>query len=244
MSLKVIDTGKSTAQKNMEIDANFLENLGDEALLHIYEWEGDCATYGHFIDLEKYINLEEAKKLQVNFAKRPTGGGIVFHSYDLAFSVLIPSSHPCFSTNTLENYALVNHAVIDAIADFRGENTRASLLPEEPLALDQPSYNFCMAKPTKYDVILDGKKVGGAAQRRTKKGFLHQGSISLGQLPAEFLSRVLLPNTRVLEAMQENTFSLLGEDILKENLFQARKFLEKSLAKNLEKVLVHGLQTV
>ena len=36
-----------------------------------------------------------------------------------------------------------------------------------------------MAKPTPFDLVIEGKKVGGAAQRRTRKGLLHQGSLSV-----------------------------------------------------------------
>ena len=85
------------------------------------------------------------------------------------------------------------------------------LLPQEPTPLDKASKSFCMAKPTKYDVMLDGKKVGGAAQRRTQHGYLHQGSIFLKPVPEEFLEQVLLPSTRVLEGMQQNSYPLLKE---------------------------------
>jgi lipoate-protein ligase A len=37
----------------------------------------------------------------------------------------------------------------------------------------------CFAKPVKFDIISDAGKLSGAAQRRTREGLLHQGSILL-----------------------------------------------------------------
>jgi len=197
-----IDTGKRSAIENMELDSALLQDLGDsqELLLHFYDWEKPSATYGHFIKPEEF--LQEGK---IDLAKRPTGGGIVFHVTDFAFSVLVPKGHPGYSENTLENYAFINKKVIEALGG--GE-----LLPEEPEALDSASKSFCMAKPTRYDVMINGKKVGGAAQRRTQHGYLHQGTIFLKKLSEEFLHSVLLPETRVLEGIKANSHAF-AEDL-------------------------------
>jgi lipoate-protein ligase A len=106
-----------------------------------------------------------------------------------------------------------------------------SLLPQDPQGLDASAENFCMAKPTIYDVMLQGKKIAGAAQRRQKQGFLHQGSIALALPKLEFLQQALLPGTRVLEGMQAHTYSLLPPDWQKEDVEQARDSLKRLLKK-------------
>src|SRR5437667_12195247 len=50
-------------------------------------------------------------------------------------------------------------------------------------------YNDCFANPVRADVLVDGRKVAGAAQRRTRSGLLHQGSIQRVDLGAEFAQR-------------------------------------------------------
>ena len=70
-----------------------------------------------------------------------------------------------------------------------------------------------MADPTVYDVMVDGKKVVGGAQRRTKHGFLHQGSISLGVPDLHFL-RSVLKNAAVADLMRENSYPLAGPELL------------------------------
>src|SRR5689334_18889962 len=107
MELKIIDTGVNSAENNMRIDQTYLDSLSDQsqALLHLYEWEKPSITYGYFSQPSKVLLPEGIEKYGLQLAKRPTGGGIIFHSFDLAFSILVPSSHPHFSLNTLENYA-------------------------------------------------------------------------------------------------------------------------------------------
>ena len=84
-----------------------------------------------------------------------------------------------------------------------------------------------MAKPTIYDIMVDGRKLGGAAQRKTRKGFLHQGTIALTPPSIPYLEAILLPGTGVLEAMQANTFTLLPD----RELADARADVRHSLLK-------------
>jgi lipoate---protein ligase len=229
MVWRIIETGKRKAAENMALDAALLEDLVEEKepILHLYDWVNDAATYGHFIDPEKFLNLEGVERLGLDLAKRPTGGGITFHNCDLAFSILIPSTHAFFSQNPLENYAFVNERVMWAIG--RMKELPAQLLTEESEPLDEHCSRFCMANPTKYDVLIQGKKVGGAAQRKTRHGFLHQGSISLGMLPEKYLRQVLAPQTHVLEAMRQNSFALLGDEWTPQDLEEARRILKQYL---------------
>ena len=210
----ILDTGIHSAKENMSLDAELLETLDPHALpiLHFYDWEGDSATYGHFVKPEEFLNLEEARRRGLQLGKRPTGGGIVFHIWDLAFSVLVPAGHPRFSENTLDNYAFINNAVLAAVTAFLDHRPPLELISEDGRALDSSCSRFCMAQPNKYDVVLNGKKIAGAAQRKTKKGFLHQGTIALKMPSHEYLEAVLLPGTKVLEAIETHTFPLLREE--------------------------------
>jgi lipoate-protein ligase A len=224
-------TEKSSANFIMQKDAQLLEAL-DYPTLHFYEWEKDTATYGCFIKPQEFLDLNKVALLDLDLAKRPTGGGIVFHITDLAFSVLLPFNHPAFSINTLDNYAFVNEAVIETIKEL---NISSQLLSFEPTPMDLSCKHFCMAKPTKFDVMVEGRKIGGASQRRTKKGFLHQATISIALLPEEYLKEVLLPGTKVIEAMQQNSASLLGKGVSKKDIEEMRIILKQGLEKTLKK---------
>lgn len=226
----IIDTKVGSAEENMRFDADRLLNLSSQPrpLLHLYEWSGASATFGHFVDPADYLQLENASTLGLQLARRPTGGGIVFHIWDMTFSVLVPAHCPEFSSNTLENYAFVNRAVLAAVHQLLGK--KLFLTPTDAPSLDPSCARFCMARPTKYDVMLGGRKIAGAAQRKSKEGFLHQGTIALMAPDEEYLRQVLLPGSRVLEAMQAHTFPLLKEG---DCLTQAKKELGQLLASSL-----------
>ena len=230
---KVIDTGEMSAEENMRLDAQLLETQQAECVLHLYEWKGECATYGYFTDPAKLIDLDTAQKLSLNLARRPTGGGIVFHMWDMAFSVVVPAHSLNFSTDTLKNYAFVNNAVLCAVKDFLGDRSPLTLTPEDLALWDTDCSRFCMARPTKYDVMWEGKKVAGAAQRKAKLGFLHQGTIALTLPPCDYLEQVLLPGTRVREAMLAHTCPLLGPTASPTQVKTAKQQLRELLTTHL-----------
>ncbi len=232
---EIIDTGRQSAEENMRFDSELLENADTRVkpILHFYEWEGDSATHGYFTDPSKLLNLDNAQRLSLNLARRPTGGGLVFHIWDMAFSVLVPAFCPEFSMNTLENYAFVNQAVLSSVKEFLDNHPPLSLTSDDFSPLDSNCSHFCMAKPTKYDVMWEGKKIAGAAQRKTKKGFLHQGTIALVMPPLDYLGKILLPGTRVQEAMQMHTCPLLGKDASLEQIIAVKQRLRQILATHL-----------
>jgi len=231
MDWEIIDTGVSSAEENMRFDAELLEKLGERKrpVLHLYDWKRDSITYGLFVDPAAYLDLKEIEAAGVDLAKRPTGGGIVFHAWDLAFSVLVPASDPLFSNKTLANYEWVNARVLEAAKEFAGGETAFELTPVDFEASDTACQRFCMARPTKYDVVWKGRKIAGAAQRKTKEGFLHQGTVALSLPPREALGRLLKGDTQVKEAMFSHTYPLTGAGSIEE----ARKKLKTLLQKHI-----------
>jgi lipoate---protein ligase len=228
---KILDTGASSAEENMRIDADLLGEMANEErpCLHFYDWEHPSATFGLLTKPELYLDLEKVKKYGLTLVKRPTGGGIVFHLWDLAFSIVVPARCSLYSQNTLSNYALVNQGVVKAVETFMGGGIEASMTPEDHVPLDGYCKRFCMAQPTKYDVVWKGCKIAGAAQRQTKHGFLHQGTISLGTPDYQLLEQVLLPESKVLEAMKRNTFALLGFSATDKDYIEGRSRLKQLL---------------
>ncbi len=231
MSWQILQSGRMSPQAIMAKDEALLNQILDIAqpILHLYEWEGNCLTYGYFIHPFDYLDEQALQAYQIQIARRPTGGGIIFHLTDFAFSVLIPSTNRFFSFNTLENYAFINHKVVEAIYRLSNASCRPELLRAESLNLDTDCCSFCMAKPTQYDLIVNGKKIGGAAQRRTKNGFLHQGSLSLAFPPLALLKSVMKQGTKVLESMQQHTYTLLGEQWAPHHLTSLRDEIRQHL---------------
>lgn len=215
----------------MAKDAVLLDQLDSEGplLLHFYEWSCLSLTYGYFTDPARHLKMEALQHHGLQIARRPTGGGIIFHVSDLAFSVLVPARHPYFSLNTLDNYARINQKVAEAIVHFASKSGKLQLLQKEPICLNRECHAFCMAKPTQYDLLMDGKKVGGAAQRRTKNGLLHQTSLSLLIPPMDLIRDILKNGEYVLEAMRQHSAPLCSLDTSFSDLHRIQKGIKESL---------------
>jgi lipoate-protein ligase A len=156
---------------NMALDELLLENAPglNKPLIRIYGWDRPSISIGYVQD---YF---AAKKTGFTIVRRPTGGGIVYHDNDLTYTAVIPASHPINNLDRMESYHVFHRAAMRALAHFGLE---ASLAQAETPTPDRATMK-CFTTPTRYDLICEDKKLAGAAQRRTKNGILHQGSISL-----------------------------------------------------------------
>ncbi len=246
--LTIIDSGKKSAEENMEYDKQLLLSLNPSCstpILHFYDWQEPSATYGYFNSPLTLLNPAAIDKHQLHLARRPTGGGIIFHQYDFAFSFLLPSSHPSFSLNTLVNYHLVNTMIANTLQPFLKSLLNPLELQSQQECtkrcsnnrlIDKQLRNFCMALPTVYDVICGDLKLAGGAQRRTKQGFLHQASIALTLPPENFLNEIL-DNAAISLAMKKHTFHLLEIGATPEDQKSIKKSLKNKLAENFSKFL-------
>lgn len=203
--LHVVDGGIREAQYHMTRDEKFLKYLSSEnsnAVFCFYEWRRPSITYGYFIDPAKHLDMEAVVTAGIDHARRPTGGGILFHGDDFAFTIVIPRSHKRYSDTILENYRWINEACAATLQTLSVE------------LFCVPSYkheftSFCMATPTKYDLLMNGKKVGGSAQRKTKFGYIHQASIFLSPINWELFEGLLL-DKEAMQFMQQESSYLTG----------------------------------
>lgn len=234
-SWHVIDSGTLAPEAIMAKDAALLEELQakDSPILHLYEWAMPCLTYGYFTKLEQHLHLDVLQHKGLHIARRPTGGGIIFHLTDLAFSLLVPASHSYFSLNTLDSYAVINAHVARVIMQWSKQGIHPTLFTKDVACGKNMCYSFCMAAPTPYDLVVAGKKVGGAAQRRRRQGLLHQATLSLALPSVDLLQAILRDAQDVIPLMQTQSFCLLGPQATPAELQQARIELRQALVGSL-----------
>lgn len=201
----ILDSGKAIPVDNMRSDYDKLLNLtsSSQPILRFYDWVDSAATHGYFVDPWQYLDKSAALAFGLHLARRPTGGGLLFHGCDLAFSLLIPAHHSLYSLNTLDHYAYVNDRLSKAIQAWDG-----CLKLEKFTQSKKERVAFCMVAPTHYDLVIEGRKVAGGAQRKTKQGLLHQGSLCLS-LPSKALKPLFKPGLDFLEQMRESSYPLI-----------------------------------
>ena len=203
----VLSFPPSCAKQNMERDHRLLQEVETfkKPLLHLYRWKKLSFTFGYFCRPQDHLHQKALEKWDIDSARRSTGGGICFHFTDYAFSFLLPASHPDFSPDPLQNYLYVNRRVQKALCQYMSIETQLITASQAVLPHQE---TFCSAKATKYDVLFQGKKVGGAAQRQTKGGFLHQGSLFLQSMPWEILNEILKGGSELISHIKSTSHFL------------------------------------
>jgi lipoate-protein ligase A len=146
----------------------------DEPTLRFYRWQQPSLSFGYF---SRYADVE-AEAPQRDLVRRWTGGGIVLHGTDVTYSLVVPHPYLPPSTAARSIYAFVHCAIADALGP---------VAQVELAAADAPKVSdACFANAVTADLLARGRKIAGAAQRRTRGGLLQQGSIQFDQLPPMF----------------------------------------------------------
>ena len=168
------DIDLRSAPLNMAIDEAILETA-TEPTIRFYRWDHLALSFGYFGKFGDVENHESEREL----VRRWTGGGIVFHGNDLTYSLVIPASDPAFSESSMSIYEKT-HAAIGAALATNGRKTELAEIASPKIS------ESCFANAVRADVLIDGLKIAGAAQRRTRRGLLQQGSIQNVDVPAGF----------------------------------------------------------
>jgi lipoate-protein ligase A len=164
----LLESAPGNAAYNMALDEALLEAVAQlkQPILRFYSWHEPAASFGYF---QRYLVIEQSTLLRP-LVRRPTGGGLVPHNSDWTYSVIFPTVHEWYSVSASESYQRVHQwiqasfATLQVVADL-AEGCRDAQTGE------------CFVGYVKNDLLWQGRKIAGAAQRRTRSGLLIQGSI-------------------------------------------------------------------
>jgi len=166
------------AAVNMAVDEVLL--LGAQRpILRVYAWARSAVTFGYFEHWEPVVAAFPGRE----WVRRWTGGGIVPHGEDWTYSLIIPTSDPFARVGAGESYRVIHELLGEAM---RGQGVQAGVTPQAAPKVSQA----CFENPAQYDLLAAGQKIAGAAQRRSRFGMLHQGSVQGIALPTGFAERL------------------------------------------------------
>ena len=106
------------------------------------------------------------------FVRRYTGGGLVDHAHDITYTIVLPRAHPWMELSAPDSYCQI-HRGVQSVLEACG------IVSELTPAAQAVESEACFQKAVRYDIVAGPSKLSGAAQRRTREGMLHQGSILL-----------------------------------------------------------------
>ncbi|HWD94638.1 MAG TPA: hypothetical protein VG938_20080 [Verrucomicrobiae bacterium] len=176
MNWFLLQSGFCDAPFNMATDEALLEAMPrlQQPVLRFYGWTEPAASFGYF---QKFSEIERTTLLRP-LVRRPTGGGLVPHDADWTYGLAFPTTHEWYSLSAVESYQRVHEWIAAAFADLKVSTELASCCRKS-------APGQCFAGYEKFDVLWQGKKIAGAAQRRNKLGLLIQGSVQPPPLSLE-----------------------------------------------------------
>lgn len=208
---RLVQTGFNTAFTNMAIDRAILtaHSQGDvPPTVRFYGWNPPAISIGYFQSLVEEVDLHSCNKLGVDYVRRITGGGAVFHENELTYSIVISEANPKIPRNIIESYKRICGSIIKGLKQL-GINS--------------------MYIPIN-DVVTDGKKISGSAQTRKTKTVLQHGTILMDVNVDKMFTLLKVPGEKikdkVIEDVKQRVTSIrhvLGEKIFFEEVANAMK---------------------
>ena len=165
--IEVLDPEPHAAALNMALDEVLLRQA-EKPTLRVYGWRGPAVSFGYFGNFATAHCAAAGREM----VRRWTGGGLVEHGADVTYTLVVPRSAGFFQHSALESYRLIHERIAQWLA---GRGVAAAVAP----GAAGGHSGACFAGHVRYDLVMDGGKVAGAAQRRTRWGLLHQGSIQV-----------------------------------------------------------------
>jgi len=211
MELRVIFDGKNKAAWNMALDESLLYHLKEVGpTLRLYGWAPPAVSIGYFQSMEEEVNVEKAREMGVDVIRRITGGGAVYHKYELTYSIVMPPP----PGKILESYRIIERGIVEALnmigvkAEMSGIN----------------------------DIIVEGKKISGNAQTRKYGGLLQHGTLLIDVDVDEMFTLLKVPQEKmrdkIIKSVKERVTSLhnIGKKV---NFEELQKFMAEGFAKAL-----------
>ena len=198
---RLLETENYTAAANMAIDRAVIVANSEGKVpptVRFFSWKPPAISIGYFQSLEEEVDLDICKKLGVDYVRRITGGGAVFHDEELTYSIVIPESHSQIPKNIIESYGRICGALMKGLKHLGIESKYAPI----------------------NDIITGGKKISGNAQTRKAKTVLQHGTILMDLDVDKMFSLLKVPNEKIkdkliVDVKQRVTSvkQILGEDI-------------------------------
>lgn len=189
---------------NMAVDEAILRELESgtgQPTLRLYSWAPYCISLGQAQKAEQELNLEKVRLSGIDVVRRFTGGRAVYHAHEWTYSVIGPIDPQGWSKSLALTYEKIGLVLAQALKVLggsaeleRGDHTEGF----QKGKANRP----CFASTSRSELVLEGRKLVGSAQRRTSSCYIQHGSILVGRDHLD-LSRFLLLSQEEQELYRE-----------------------------------------
>ncbi|WP_053228276.1 lipoate--protein ligase family protein [Spirochaeta cellobiosiphila] len=170
---QIIEHNPSLGQFNMDFDQQMIDEYSIDHIprFRLYGWSPPTISVGRFQNVEQ--------DFPVSVVRRMTGGGAIYHHNELTYSLVCAPSDLGNPKTVKKAYESITGFII-RFYSLLGLNAY--------YAKDEQVQNFelgaktwtCFEGREEYDILIQGRKIGGNAQKRSRDLIFQHGSIPLG----------------------------------------------------------------
>lgn len=221
---RYFDSGPNIGVYNMAIDEELLAQAqaGETTpVLRFYAWCPPAVSLGRFQKSETAVNTKVCKERGIDIVRRITGGRAVLHDCELTYSIISRTDNPLFPSDVHGTYKIIAAGLLSGFKNLGIQAEMVSRSSRHAALVKKDIGNFsCFSSPAWYEIIVNGKKIVGSAQRRVTGAFLQHGSILMKYNP--MLEAEVIPGGGTSEAVTCIGWELL-RDVTLEEVKQAFK---------------------
>jgi len=221
---------------NMAIDEALLLSFEpgvSSPILRLYGWDPPALSVGRFQDVTATVDVTACRCYNVPVVRRVTGGGAIYHADELTYSIVCTPEQIPPSTSVKDSFRVLTGFLLHFYSDLGLEACYAADVcgSGEPLGVRTP---FCFAGRESFDILIDGRKIGGNAQRRNRTVIFQHGSIPI--INRSLVGLGYMRDCSATQADQTASLTELGVEIARECLFERLSIaFQRQMGVNLQK---------
>jgi lipoyl(octanoyl) transferase len=177
-SIRLLPYGEYSGAYNMALDRLLLERVSaglSAPTFRLYGWNRPTLSLGRSQDESLLEDLDRAAT-DFEVVQRPTGGAVAVHGRDLSYCLVAPFPGPILPDRPKAFYEAIHQSLARALG---GMDFPVECVPEKRGNYREKIY--CGLTLNACDIISEGKKVVGSAQRISAQAILQHGFILLDE---------------------------------------------------------------
>lgn len=152
--------------------------LSSPPVLRLYSWNPPALSLGRFQKADEVLDLARCRVDGLGIVRRVTGGGVIYHADELTYSLVCSPSQIPPASSIKDSFRVLTGFLLKFYRELGLDASYAADVVPEGTRLGERT-PFCFAGKESFDILINGCKIGGNAQRRLKGIIFQHGSIPL-----------------------------------------------------------------
>jgi lipoate-protein ligase A len=180
--------------ENMRLDSENLlaaeANLEPFTAIRLYGWSQPTVSVGKHQKIERAVDVVYCRRRGIDVVRRPTGGRAVFHANEVTYAVISNDSALFPIQSISRTYALLSEMLRDGLQKLGVETEFSTGTPSRQGSPTSARQTPCFVTPARHELLFQGRKLIGSAQRRLRRSFLQHGSVPI-EIDCKEMGRIL-----------------------------------------------------